>query len=101
MLAAYGDEAGFVEQVVGGVQDQLAVGEFGVGEAVEAQAVGVAGFGVDVGADEVAMNVLSRYGNNSGPRHIEFLKHLLKYCKYSKKIDSCFTHTMDQRTLIL
>ena len=55
MLAAHGDEAGFVEQVVGGVQDQLAVGEFGVGEAVEAQAVGVAGFGVDFGADEVAV----------------------------------------------
>ena len=31
-----------------------------------------------------ALNVLSRYGNNPGPRHIEFLKHLLKYCKYSK-----------------
>ena len=26
-----------------------------------------------------ALNVLSRYGNNPGPRHIEFLKHLLKY----------------------
>ena len=31
-----------------------------------------------------ALNVLSRYGNNPGPRHIEILKHLLKYCKYSK-----------------
>ena len=31
-----------------------------------------------------ALNVLSRYGNNPGPRHIEFLKHFLKYCKYSK-----------------
>ena len=31
-----------------------------------------------------ALNMLSRYGNNSGPRHIEFLKHLLKYCKYAK-----------------
>ena len=29
------------------------------------------------------LNGLSRYGNNPGPRHIEFLKHLLKYCKYS------------------
>ena len=28
--------------------------------------------------------LLSRYGNNPGPRHIEFLKHLLKYCKYAK-----------------
>ena len=27
-----------------------------------------------------ALNVLSRYGNNPGPRHIEFLKQLLKYC---------------------
>ena len=27
-----------------------------------------------------ALNVLSRYGNNPGQRHIEFLKHLLKYC---------------------
>ena len=24
-----------------------------------------------------ALNVLSRYGNNPGPRHIKFLKHLL------------------------
>ena len=31
-----------------------------------------------------ALNVLSRYGNNPGPRHIEFAKHLLKYVKYSK-----------------
>ena len=31
-----------------------------------------------------ALNILSRYGNNLGPRHIEFLKHLLKYCKYAK-----------------
>ena len=31
-----------------------------------------------------AVNILSRYRNNSGPRHIEFLKHLLKYCKYAK-----------------
>ena len=31
-----------------------------------------------------ALNVLSRYGNNPGPKHIEFLKHLLKYCKYAK-----------------
>ena len=28
-LAAHGDGTGFVEQVVGGIQDQLAVGEFG------------------------------------------------------------------------
>ena len=28
--------------------------------------------------------MLSRYGNNPGPRHIEFAKHLLRYVKYSK-----------------
>ena len=32
-----------------------------------------------------ALNILSRYGNNPGPRHILFLKHLLRYVKYSKK----------------
>ena len=31
-----------------------------------------------------ALNILSRYGNNPGPRNIEFLRHLLKYCKYAK-----------------
>ena len=31
------------------------------------------------------LNVLSRYGNNPGERHIAFLKHLLRYVKYSKK----------------
>ena len=31
-----------------------------------------------------ALNVLSRYGNNPGPRHIEFAKHLLRYVKMSK-----------------
>ena len=41
-----------------------------------------------------ALNVLSRYGNNPGPRHIEFLKHLLKYCKYSK-MDRLKFHTHD------
>ena len=41
-----------------------------------------------------ALNVLSRYGNNPGPRHIEFLKHLLKYCKYSK-MDRLMFHTHD------
>ena len=44
-----------------------------------------------------ALNVLSRYGNNSGPRHIEFLKHLLKYCKYSK-MDRLMFHTLDGPT---
>jgi hypothetical protein len=32
----------------------------------------------------VHINVLSRYGNNPGPRHIEFLKDLVRYAKYSK-----------------
>ena len=32
-----------------------------------------------------ALNVLSRYGNDPGPRHILFLKHLLRYVKYAKK----------------
>ena len=27
------------------------------------------------------LNVLSRYGNNPGERHIAFLKHLLRYVK--------------------
>jgi hypothetical protein len=31
-----------------------------------------------------ALNILSRYGNNPGPRHIEFLQHLLRYVKYAK-----------------
>ena len=44
-----------------------------------------------------ALNVLSRYGNNPGPRHIEFLKHLLKYCKYSK-MDRLMFHTHDRPT---
>jgi hypothetical protein len=32
-----------------------------------------------------ALNVLSRYSNNPGPRHIAFLKHLLRYIKYASK----------------
>jgi Reverse transcriptase (RNA-dependent DNA polymerase) len=32
-----------------------------------------------------ALNVLSRYCNNPGPRHIEFLKHLLRYIKHTSK----------------
>jgi hypothetical protein len=32
-----------------------------------------------------ALNVLSRYGNKPGDRHIAFLKHLLRYVKYSQK----------------
>ena len=40
-----------------------------------------------------ALNVLSRYGN----KYIEFLKHLLKYCKYSK-MDRLIFHTHDGPT---
>jgi hypothetical protein len=32
-----------------------------------------------------ALNVLSRYCNNPGKRHIEFLKHLLRYIKWTAK----------------
>ena len=40
-----------------------------------------------------ALSVLSRYGNNPGPRHIEFAKHLLRYVKYSKNDQLMFqTH---------
>ena len=31
-----------------------------------------------------ALNVVSRYNNNPGPRHIKFLKHLVRFVKYSK-----------------
>ena len=31
-----------------------------------------------------ALNILSRYGINPGPRHIVFLKHLVRYAKHSK-----------------
>ena len=31
-----------------------------------------------------ALNILSRYGNNPGDRHILFLKHLLRYVKYTR-----------------
>ena len=44
-----------------------------------------------------ALKVLSRYGNNPGPRHKDFLKHLLKYCKYSK-MDRLMFHTHDGPT---
>ena len=32
-----------------------------------------------------ALNILSRYGNNPGPRHILFLQHFLRYVKYAKR----------------
>ena len=31
-----------------------------------------------------ALNILSRYSNSPGARHIKFLKHLLRYVKYAK-----------------
>ena len=32
-----------------------------------------------------ALDVLSRYGNNPGPRHMMFAKHLLKHVRTTKK----------------
>ena len=40
-----------------------------------------------------ALNVLSRYNNNPGPRHIKFLKHLVRFVKYSKKDRLIFRST--------
>jgi hypothetical protein len=37
-----------------------------------------------------ALNILSRYGNNPGPRHIEYLKYLLRYVKYSRAYRQIF-----------
>ena len=31
-----------------------------------------------------ALNVLSRYSNNPGPRHSKFIKHLVMFVKHSK-----------------
>ena len=42
-----------------------------------------------------ALNVL--YGNNPGPGHIEFMKHLVKYCKYGK-LDKLKFYTHDGLT---
>ena len=44
-----------------------------------------------------ALNVVSRYNNNPGPRHIKFLKHLVRFVKYSKK-DRLIFHTTDGPT---
>ena len=44
-----------------------------------------------------ALNVLSRYCNNPGPRHIHFLKHLLKYVKHARS-DRLKFHTYDGPT---
>ena len=41
-----------------------------------------------------ALNVLSRYCNNPGPRHIEHIRHLLKYIKKAKT-DRLKFHTHD------
>lgn len=40
------------------------------------------------------LNILSRYGSNPGPRHIEFRKYLLKYCRY-RKLNRLKFHTHD------
>ena len=47
-----------------------------------------------------ALNILSRYGNNPGPRHILFLKHLLRYIKYAKR-DRLIFRTHDGPTDIV
>ena len=44
-----------------------------------------------------ALNVLSRYGNNPGPRHIKFAKHLLKYVRTTRK-DRLMFPTYDGET---
>ena len=44
-----------------------------------------------------ALNVLSRYSNNPGPRHIQYLKHLVRFLKYSKK-DRLIFHSTDGPT---
>jgi hypothetical protein len=49
-----------------------------------------------------ALNVLSRYGNNPGPRHIEFLIHLVKYVrsiKYDRLKFETHTGPMDIATM--
>ena len=43
------------------------------------------------------LNVLSRYGNNPGPRHIQFAKHLLHYVR-TTKMDSLHFNTHDGPT---
>ena len=43
-----------------------------------------------------ALNVLSRYSNNPGPRHIHFLKHLVRFVKYSKE-DRLIFRTTDAK----
>ena len=44
-----------------------------------------------------ALNVLPRYNNNPGPRHIKFLKYLVRFVKYSKK-DRLIFRTTDGPT---
>lgn len=49
-----------------------------------------------------ALKVLSRYGNDPGPRHILFLKHLLRCVKYAKKdrlIFKAHTGPKDMKTM--
>jgi hypothetical protein len=48
-----------------------------------------------------ALNVLSRYSNNPGPRHIQYIKHLVRFVKYSKKIGSYSALVMQTEILRL
>ena len=44
------------------------------------------------------LNVLSRYGNNPGPRHILFCKHLLRYVRTTKMDRLRLIHSMGPMT---
>ena len=46
-----------------------------------------------------ALNVLSRYFNNPGRRHVEFLLCLVKYCEYSKDDKMKFHGPYDAATM--
>ena len=45
-----------------------------------------------------AINVLSRYCNSPGKRHIEFLKHLLRYVKWTARDRLAFRARPGPRT---
>ena len=50
-----------------------------------------------------AINILSRYCNNPGPRHIDHLKHLLRYIKFTQHdrlIFKRYTGPMDHASII-
>lgn len=46
-----------------------------------------------------ALNVLSRYSNNPGPRHIEYIKHLVRFVKYSKNDRLIFRTTDGEKDI--